>query len=540
MLSEVYMTVYRGLVSEEAEEVDMLMVLLGSFIALLATVVTAIVALPALLGDEYQSLPERVWKYKFIYVGYAAVAVGLLGYFRYGYPQLVSGGMAAGVIVAYGALVGTVRYSDVSVNVPGLNRLDQVLGGAAPDEFEVPMDRVDDKGEDSPRRPMFDKGESTLVVGSSRSGKTSALKLLGAQLDHSETAVFAHGSIGEYAEYFENDLGMEVIRIGVRDSTARWNLFAEAESERDLELIARGLFGTNEEYWETSARQVFAALLKVIARENQFSSPSHEELRQAVHRSSADETYRKLREYPDLKSAAEHIDPGAEKQQQGIWSHLVQVVNDVFVDDFARRGEFTLSEYIENPDGRVVVFESPEVSQGVGPMYRVIIDQAIERAMRSSRDGFMLLDEVDTLPRLRNLGDLAARGLAQDTRMLLGVQTVGQLRDVYGASVDGVIGNCNQVIGMTPGNDAGGDTVEFYQSLLGERQETISSVSRSRDAGVGGGDVRISKSEQFRERTPVDAHTMNQWEKGECLVVRRGDWWTGKLTYYGDVKSRYL
>jgi len=95
-------------------------------------------------------------------------------------------------------------------------------------------------------------------------------------------------------------------------------------------------------------------------------------------------------------------------------------------------------------------------------------------------------------------------------------------------------------IGMTPGNDAGGDTVEFYQSLLGERQETISSVSRSRDAGVGGGDVRISKSEQFRERTPVDAHTMNQWEKGECLVVRRGDWWNGKLTYYGDVKSRYL
>lgn len=540
MLSNVYMKVYRGLVTEESEEADMLMVVMGAFIALLATVATAIVALPVLLGDSYESVTERLWRFKWVYVVYAAIAIGVLAYLRLGYSQLYSGGMALGVLAAYGVLAGAVRYSTTSIALPGTDRLDSLLGGTGPDEFEVPMDRVDDRADDAPRQPTFNKGESTLVVGASRSGKTSALKLLGSQLDHSETAVFAHGSVGEYTDYFETDLGMDVVRIGVRNSTHRWNLFAEADSERELELIARGLFGQGDEYWETSARQVFAALLKVISRENQFGSPSHEDIRQAVTHSTADETYEKFREYPDLQSAAEHLSPEAEKQQQGVWGHLAQVVDDVFVEDFAQQGQFSLSEYIENPAGRAVVFESPEVSQGVGPMYRVIVDQAIQRTMRSSRDGFMLLDEIDTLPRLQNLNDLAARGLAQDTRMLLGVQTIGQLRDVYGNSVDGVIGNCNQVIGMTPGNDARGDTVDFYQSVLGERQETISSVSRSRDAGfASGGDVRVSRSEQFRERVPVDAHTMNNWEKGECLVVRRGDWWTGKLTYYGDVKSRY-
>jgi type IV secretory pathway TraG/TraD family ATPase VirD4 len=64
--------------------------------------------------------------------------------------------------------------------------------------------------------------------------------------------------------------------------------------------------------------------------------------------------------------------------------------------------------------------------------------------------------------------------------MLLGVQTIGQLRDVYGQSIDRVIGNCNQVIGFSPGNDTG-ETVDFYQSIIGERQETVTSTSKSHD-----------------------------------------------------------
>lgn len=536
MLRDIFGTVFAELVTQEGEEPDdMLMVIMGIIVATVVTTIAVITALPLLLGEDHESIVERIWKYKWVYVLYAAIGVGVLAFVRYGYSRLLSGGAAITVLLVYGMVVGVVRYTEFSTDIPGVNWLKQI-GKAGPDEFELPMSDIVDKSTTASRRPILDQEESTLVIGSSRSGKTSALKLLAAQLDYSETAVFAHGSVGEYTEYFEQDLGMETITIGVRRSSVRWNLFREAETERELELIAKGLFGDGDDYFETSARQVFAAVLKLLDRE--VTEPSHHEIHQAVTKSTADKTYEKLQEHQDLKAAAEHLDPSAQKQQRGVWSQVVQVVEDVFVEDFRKEGSFSFREYVANPDGRAVVFESPEVSRSVGPMYRVMIDEAIEIAMRDSRDGFMLLDEVDTLPELSNISDLASRGLAQDTRMLLGVQTVGQLRDVYGRRADGVTGNCNQILGFTPGND-NGETVEFYQAALGERREMAPSSSRSRDAGVGGGNARVSRSRQETDRMPVDAHTMNHWGKGECLVSTRENWWVGQMAYYGDVKGRY-
>jgi hypothetical protein len=470
-----------------------------------------------------------------------ALGVGASLFYQGYSAQLAAGGFV-GVIVLYLLFAGVIRSvgPDLSVSLSGSlpDPIAKAAGKVLDEEFEVPLDRLDQSAATAPRRPTFAKDESTMCIGASRSGKTSALKTLASQIDHSETAIFAHGSAQEYPEYFREDLDLEVVRLGVANSTHHWNLFRDCQNEHDLKMISKALFGESDDYFRKAARQVFAAILIVLEREDSIGQPSHRDAREAVMTSNATETYEKLSQHADLKGIAQHIDPSSEKQQTGVWSSVTQTVDDVFTGDFAQEGSFSIREYLDDPSDRAVVIESPEVSRGTGPMYRVLLDEVINRSMKHSRDCFLLLDEIDTLPALDNLSDLAARGLAQDCRMLLGIQTVGQLRDVYGKATDGVIGNTTQVIGFAPGNDDGA-TVKFYQSIVGERRDTVTNISTSRRRHTAGHE-RVTRSKREKDRLPLTEHTMNHWEVGEGLISTREHWWIGKVSYHGEIKDRYL
>jgi len=541
MFIDIFNWVMDGLmIEDEEDEEDGVMVIISALIALSVTVVAFVFLLPVALGDEREAARRRFWRFKWIYVIYLGIGVGLYAFLAMNLGSM-SSALVGGTLPAlyFGSVLVMRRKGVSSVDlIPGGEKLVQTAQPAGDDEFEVSM-RVDDKSANAGRVPVLRQDESTLAVGASRSGKTSALKLLACQINYESKAVVAHGSMGEYSQFYRSRLDTEVIEIGVHSSSHHWNLFREIEEDREFDNLARSLFNERDrDYFETAGRQVFSAVLKLLDREK--DNPDHRDIKELFERSTAEETYTKLCEHPDLRSAAEHLDPDAKEQQRGVWSSVVQRVNDVFVGDFAESGQFSFREYVQNPDEKVVVVESPEVSRGVGPMYQLMLDEGIEKAMQSRRECFMLLDELDTLPAMDNIGDLAARGLAQDVRMLLGIQTIGQLHDVYG--VDGskaVTGNCNQVICLSPGNDEG-DSVKFYKSLLGQRRETVKGRSRSREKGTSvGGNVRTSVSEQEQDRYPVTEHDMNSWERGEGLVVRRDRWWLGKLDYYERVFDRY-
>lgn len=532
MFFRIFSKVQDSMIEGDEDDAEFFLV---AFIAFATALIGFIFLLPLALGDDRDSAKRRIWNYKWIYVIYLGIGVTLYLYLSLEMPPTHSVGLGAVVPSLYFGSVVVAK--QLGISVPGGQKLAEATQSVGTDEFEIPM--VVEQSSGSNRVPTLQKDESTLAIGASRSGKTSALKLLACQIDYDDSKpTIVHGSIGEYSDFYRDVLNKEIIEIGVHSSSHKWNLFREIEEDREYTNLARSLFDESGDYFDTAARQVFAGVLRLLDRE--FDQPDHRDIKELFERSTADETYQKLCDHSDLQSAAEHLDPDAKEQQRGVWSSVVQKTTDVFVGDFAEGGKFSFREYVENPSGRIVVVESPEVSRGAGPMYQLMLDEGIEKAMqRPDRESFMLLDELDTLPPMDNIGDLAARGLAQNVRMLLGIQTIGQLHDVYG--VDGskaITGNSNQMICLTPGNDEG-DTTEFYQSLIGKRRETVKNQSRSRGQGENQ-NVRKSISEQEKERYPITEHDMNSWDQGEGLVVRRNQWWIGKLDYYERILDRYV
>lgn len=130
-------------------------------------------------------------------------------------------------------LAGAGGFSLSSKGLPGSMTGSIRRSSVGDEKMAVPMTTIREKSESASSLPIFEQAVSTLVIGETGSGKTSATELLAAQLNYDDrTAVIGHAFGSELLPFFARELGFEVIRLGIEDSTVRWNLFLDIEKSR--------------------------------------------------------------------------------------------------------------------------------------------------------------------------------------------------------------------------------------------------------------------------------------------------------------------
>ena len=406
------------------------------------------------------------------------------------------------------------------------------------DEFVVPMESVSTTsdeyttGETAPPIPRLRQDISTAVLGESGSGKTTGMQLLAQQYPYDEeTAVIIHES-GTDFEQFYRERGFEVLRVGVEETDVRWNLFQDVEREEDYQEIADSVFGEpdGKNPFHRRAESVFTACLKYLHREaeNQdgVDQLGHNDIYNLVHEPK-DEIYNRLTKYDDLRTAAQKIRPGDDGGSESVYTDLTQNVGAVFTGQFKTDGDFSIREYVENPNGRVLLIRSGPMATKAAPMYQVLLNWTIRIARSSATPTNFILDEIDSLPPITELPGLAARGRSEDARVMIGAQTVGQLDAVYGDESAAVLGNCPQGLYFQPGDE---QTTRYIQAEIGkERQQTVSrSLSRSKNRTSGSHQTTQSHTTRTEDRHPITAGELTRMETGECVVIGKAHWWKGK------------
>ncbi|MFC6977031.1 type IV secretion system DNA-binding domain-containing protein [Halomicroarcula sp. GCM10025709] len=247
------------------------------------------------------------------------------------------------------------------------------------------------------------------------------------------------------------------------------------------------------------------------------------------------ELYQKLSEY-DQRLDAGHLDPDQGKGARNVYQTLREHTRPVFVDDFAEYGEFSLNEYIENPDGRVLIIDSePSRMATLGPMFQLLLDWSIRYAMEAPNPTVNILDEIDQLPPLTQVTNLTARGRKEKARALVGVQTVGQLKDTY-SNVSGILGNCPQGVYFGPGDR---ETTQFVLDEVGDHRtfETQEMVAVSRSTGDRSQSEQNRRRHQEKDQNPLTPGQLRKFGPGECVTVRRTDWWHGQAHELHEVRD---
>jgi hypothetical protein len=380
------------------------------------------------------------------------------------------------------------------------------------------------------------KDRSILVLGETGAGKTETIKLFTHQMQAGTDDPFVVFDYkGEYQESFEHDHEHEnLIYLSSTDATEYWNLFAEIEREADIDEIGRALFPQTDgsEFFSQAGRQLFVAVVTYLHREAQASdtTPTNADLVAFVQSTDKQEMHERLTDHSDLTAAASAIDPDSERQAAGVYANFQQVIADLFRGDFAEAGEFSIREYMDDPQGRTLLLDFP-ITEGdaVQPAFRFFIDWAARFALADDQDTYFVLDEFARLPGLRKIGDLINAGRGRNTQLLLGVQSVAQLHDTYGKDrANALLSGLVQSVIMRVGDAA---SVEYAQSQIGREKQRRSVPVHDRNG-------RSVGRQELQDAThPIVESDLERLDDGEAIVVVPDGWLRGLIARFETVQT---
>ena len=178
-----------------------------------------------------------------------------------------------------------------------------------------------------------------------------------------------------------------------------WNLFGEVtiddRVEENILEIAKSFFAdklekTTQPFFPNAAKDLFAALLLHMARRDQFQDyRNNQALRSTFDTFSIPAMKAILQSHPDLKAMTSYIEDEKSGQTLGVVAELQQMVREIFVGNFRKKGSLSIRQLVRQKGGKVIFVE---YDLGIGamltPVYRLLIDLALKEALSQSGRGF--------------------------------------------------------------------------------------------------------------------------------------------------------
>ncbi len=434
------------------------------------------------------------------------------------------------------------------------------------EKFVIPLKKVEEDRIGLQKNILsLKKNLSTMVLGQPGSGKTSSITFLAKQMQagtDEPVVIFDYkGDYGEKGIYDPNN----AIILSLRNSTEYWNIFREATHKRDYRTIANALFqeeknnnGDNSnKFFTQGAQDLFWASLQYIDNSPEFPNPTNKSIKKFIYPQSKfngpalKRLHIKLGQSndDDVRAAAEELSPENKRTATSMYQTLRKRVGSVFDGDFAKDGDFSIREYMENPQGQTLVLDMSGPEQDImAPMFRIFLDWSIKLGLNDkSRYSYFILDEFDEVGELQQIQRLLSTGRAQLTEAVIGVQSRAQLESVYDKNgAQTILENCPQKILMRTDDDK-----EYVREQIGKEKYEIEQMGYgAQSAGLSGSRLiqllALAKDDsqtQENERYPIEEQEIGSFDRGEGIFLTENGWIWGRFPLWkelDDGDKRYL
>lgn len=295
-----------------------------------------------------------------------------------------------------------------------------------------------------------------MLIGGIGTGKTNAFFQMLSQINNTLTQddiMIIFDTKGDfYKEFYKPGdvvISNDGTAIGPDGKPDYWNIFNEvAEGDQQYASvleIAKSLFKeacekTNQVFFPNAARDIFMSVMLHFLRYSEKSGNTNflnnASLIDFIKSRTSAELRGMLNSYPDMKAMTSYISSDESPQTQGVLSELQQIVRDIFVGNFCKKGTLGLRNLVRQKGGRKIFIEY-DLSYGemLTPIYSLMFDMAIKEALgRSRSDGnvYFITDEFRLLPNLEHVDDAVNFGRSLGIRFMIGIQNVEQIYDNYG------------------------------------------------------------------------------------------------------------
>ena len=304
-----------------------------------------------------------------------------------------------------------------------------------------------------------------------------------------------------------------------------WNIFDEVNIddrvEENILEICKTIFGeklekTSQPFFPNAAKDLLNALMLFMCRsENAAERRNNRSLRNILDSFDVDTMLRILRAYPDTKAMESYIADPKSGQTLGVVAELQQMVREIFIGNFAKKGTLSMRRLIREKGAKVIFIE---YDLGIGgmltPIYKLLMDLAIKEALcRKSNEGnvYFMIDEFGLLPHLEHVDDGVNFGRSLGAKFFLGVQNIEQVFHAYGNELArSILSGFSTLIAFRVSD---GKTREYIKEIFGSNLSVTSYASAVGARGV---------QESLRE-----THVVEDWDiyglgLGEAIVGYAG------------------
>ena len=304
-----------------------------------------------------------------------------------------------------------------------------------------------------------------------------------------------------------------------------WNLFGEVtiddRVEENILEIAKSFFAeklehTTQPFFPNAAKDLFSALLLHMVRSEQFRDfRNNQALRSTFDTFSVPAMKTILQSHRDLKAMTSYIEDEKSGQTLGVVAELQQMVREIFVGNFRKKGTLSMRQLIRNKGGRVIFVE---YDLGIGgmltPVYRLLVDLAIKEALcRTSNEGnvYFFIDEFRLLPHLEHIDDGVNFGRSLGAKFFVGIQNIDQIAAAYGENMArSMVCGFGTTLAFRV-NDP--NSREYVKSLFGRNIKLQTYLSAVQNRGV---------SEQIREGFVVEDEDITNLTVGQAIIGAPG------------------
>jgi len=335
-----------------------------------------------------------------------------------------------------------------------------------------------------------DETKHFKLIGTTGTGKSTAIsEMLSAALERGDRAVIADPDGGYLRRFYDPQRG-DAILNPFDSRSAKWDLFGEISNDYDVDQLARSLIPDHEgqdRSWRGYARTFFAA---VTAQARAAGTRQMSELYRLLVVAGTSELKTLVAGTPAQPFLEEHNGRMFDSIRS-VTSSAVSALDYIArqrsaplsVRDWVRGTQSNSAGVGGHPGVLFMPYRAGQIAalrSTISAWMRLAIFATMNREEGDQRLWFVV-DELDALGQIDGLKDALARVRKFGGRCVLGFQSIAQVSSTYGSGeAQTLVENCgNTLILRCSGSEHGG-TSQFASRLIGEREVTRITTSRSR------------------------------------------------------------
>jgi type IV secretory pathway TraG/TraD family ATPase VirD4 len=337
--------------------------------------------------------------------------------------------------------------------------------------------------------PAQDETKHFKLIGTTGTGKSTAIEeIMTSALSRGDRAVIADPDGGYMQRFYRPDRG-DVVLNPFDQRSVKWDLFAEIQSIYDVDQLARSLIPDHEgqdRSWRGYARTFFTA---VTRQAHEAGTKDVNELYRLLLVADSGELRGLVRGTP----AQPFLDEHNSRMFDSIRSVTSSAVGALEYVGRQQAHGFSVREWVKEktPGVLFIPYKAGQIAalrSTISAWMRLAIFEAMDQdELRgdSSSDPnsrlWFVVDELDALGQIDGLKDALARLRKFGGRCVLGFQSIAQVSNTYGqGDAHTIVENCGNTLVLRCSASEGGGTARFASQLIGQREVTHTTVSRSR------------------------------------------------------------